>query len=78
MRVRRLLDEAGTPATLESRSGAYVLDGRAEDVDADRFERLLAEGRAAAAAGRLVDAGDLLDEALGLWRGEVLADLGRA
>ena len=47
-----------------------------EDVDADRFERLLGEGRAAAARGSLTEAGDLLEEALGLWRGEVLADLG--
>lgn len=76
VRVRRLLDEAGTPARIESRSGAYVLMVDPEDVDADRFERLLAEGRAAAASGQLVDAGDLLDEALGLWRGDVLADLG--
>lgn len=76
VRVRRLLDEAGTPARIESRSGAYILTVDADDVDADRFERLLAEGRAAAARGQLADAGDLLEEALGLWRGEVLADLG--
>ena len=76
VRVRRLLDAAGTPARLESRSGAYVLTVDPEDVDADRFERLLSEGRAAATRGQLVDAGDLLDKALGLWRGDVLADLG--
>ena len=76
VRVRRLLDEAGAPARIESRSGAYVLVAEPEDVDADRFERLLGEGRAAAARGSLTEAGDLLEEALGLWRGEVLADLG--
>jgi len=76
VRVRRLLDEAGTKASIDSRSGAYVLTADPEDVDADRFERLLAEGRAAASRGQLVQAGDLLQEALGLWRGEVLADLG--
>lgn len=76
VRVRRLLDEAGSTATIESRAGAYVLSVDPEDVDADRFERLLAEGRAAASRGQLVQAGDLLQEALGLWRGEVLADLG--
>lgn len=75
VRVRRLLDTAGTPARIESRSGAYVLVVDPEDVDADRFGRLLAEGRAAAARGQLVEASDLLEEALALWRGEVLADL---
>lgn len=76
VRVRRLLDEAGTRARLESRSGAYVLLVDPEDVDADRFERLLTEGRAASARGHLVEAEALLEEALGLWRGEVLSDLG--
>ncbi|WP_205473256.1 BTAD domain-containing putative transcriptional regulator [Nocardioides sp. SYSU D00038] len=75
VRVRRLLEEAGTPARLETRSGGYVLEVDANDVDVTRFEQLLGEGRAAADAGRLDEAAGLLDQALALWRGDVLADL---
>ena len=39
-----------------------------------RFERLLAEGRRANAAGRPAEADALLEEALALWRGGALAD----
>ncbi|WP_369143911.1 BTAD domain-containing putative transcriptional regulator [Streptomyces sp. R44] len=55
-----------------SAEGGYRLDARPEDVDARRFERLAAEGMAAADPAR---AAALLDEALGLWRGPALADL---
>ncbi|SDG65118.1 Predicted ATPase [Lentzea fradiae] len=50
------------PVTLEP--GGYRLGVAAEDVDVFRFDRLRAAGR--------------LDEALGLWRGEALADVREA
>ncbi len=53
----------------------YGLDIDPEQVDAHRFERLLAQGRSELAAdgpGRALPA---LEEALALWRGPVLADL---
>src|SRR4029077_2489919 len=45
-----------------------------EELDRDRFERLLAEGRAALAAGDHADAAEQLRAALALWRGAPLSD----
>ncbi|MFE5730883.1 BTAD domain-containing putative transcriptional regulator [Streptomyces sp. NPDC056528] len=70
-RLRRALGRDRVAST----EGGYRLDARPEDVDARRFERLAAEGAAALAAGDAGRAAVLLDEALGLWRGPVLADL---
>jgi class 3 adenylate cyclase len=58
---------------LETRGPGYVLHAADDAVDARRFERLLGEARRvlgtdAAAAARL------LEQALGLWRGEALAE----
>uniref|UniRef100_UPI001E59A30D AfsR/SARP family transcriptional regulator n=1 Tax=Streptomyces sp. DH12 TaxID=2857010 RepID=UPI001E59A30D len=76
--VGRLRRALGAGAVV-SAAGGYRLDAAADDVDAHRFERLVADG------ARFLDAGDaakalhVLDEALGLWRDPVLADLpGRA
>jgi DNA-binding beta-propeller fold protein YncE len=44
-------------------------------LDLDRFERLVAEGRRALAEGRPAEAAERLRAALGLWRGRALADL---
>ncbi|EOD65880.1 ATP-binding protein, partial [Amycolatopsis vancoresmycina] len=43
--------------------------------DAERFERLAADGRRELAAGRDAHAADLLTEALSLWQGAALADV---
>lgn len=43
--------------------------------DVREFEVLAARGRAAARAGAWAQAAGLLREALGLWRGEALADV---
>jgi predicted ATPase/DNA-binding SARP family transcriptional activator len=71
-RLRKVLRTAGV--TLGSASGGYRLDVAAEDVDAQRFEELVARGRRELAAGRHADAAASLAGALGLWRGEALAD----
>jgi hypothetical protein len=47
-------------------------------VDAVRFERLAREGRRALRNGEAETAGQWLREALGLWRGEPLADVAEA
>ncbi|MFF9341858.1 BTAD domain-containing putative transcriptional regulator [Streptomyces sp. NPDC014773] len=60
---------------VHSVEGGYRLGATREDVDLFRFERLAAEGCAALAAGDAGRAAALLDEALGLWAGPVLADL---
>jgi YVTN family beta-propeller protein len=45
------------------------------ELDLERFEALLEQGRLAATAGHPAEARDRLREALGLWRGRALADL---
>jgi DNA-binding SARP family transcriptional activator len=59
---------------LRTVGSAYVLQLAPEELDRDRFERGLAEGRAALAAGELEDAVERLTAALGLWRGAPLSD----
>ncbi|MGW6418339.1 BTAD domain-containing putative transcriptional regulator [Streptomyces sp. NPDC055055] len=77
--VGRLRRALGREAVLATPGGGYRLAAGPDDVDLHRFERLAAEGSAALAEGRPEAAADLLDEALGLWRGPALADLpGRA
>ncbi|MFI7386731.1 BTAD domain-containing putative transcriptional regulator [Streptomyces sp. NPDC049813] len=70
-RLRRAL---GADA-ITSDEGGYRLAARSEDIDLFRFERLAADGIRAFADGDPAKAADLLDEALGLWRGPVLTDL---
>ena len=62
------------PARITARAGGYVLEVDDERVDARRFERLAADGRAELARDP-ERARALLTEALGVWRGEALGDL---
>ncbi|HXE93469.1 MAG TPA: BTAD domain-containing putative transcriptional regulator, partial [Gaiellaceae bacterium] len=62
------------PETIRTVAGAYSLALGPEELDRDRFERLLAEGRAALAAGDHADAAEQLRAALALWRGAPLSD----
>jgi DNA-binding SARP family transcriptional activator len=71
-RLRRALAAAG--GRLITRPPGYVLELKADELDADRFERLYKAGRAALDAGRAEDAVGLLTQALALWRGPPLAD----
>jgi DNA-binding SARP family transcriptional activator len=64
----------GGAETLRTVGGAYVLRLEPGELDRDRFERLLAEGRAALAAGDEAEAARQLRSALGLWRGSPLSD----
>src|SRR2546430_5428211 len=64
----------GGAETLRTVGGAYALRVVADALDRDRFERLLAEGRAALAAGDSAAASDRLQDALALWRGAPLSD----
>ncbi|WP_371663823.1 BTAD domain-containing putative transcriptional regulator [Streptomyces sp. NBC_00280] len=77
--VRRALARV-TPATVvRTRPPGYLADLEPSQIDARRFEDLLASGRSSAAAGRPEEAADLLSEALGLWRGpEALEGLGQS
>ena len=69
-RLRKVLGEGA----LITGGGGYVLEIGAGELDADRFERLAAEGRAALEGGDTRGAADGLRAALELWRGPALAD----
>lgn len=58
-----------------TRPGGYVLDIQDQDVDAGRFERLIARGRRALESGSPDTAAQRFRAALELWRGEPLGDL---
>jgi DNA-binding SARP family transcriptional activator len=73
-RLRRSLEAAG--AALETVASGYRLAVEADAIDARRFETLIGAARAARVAGDVVAARGLLDDALGLWRGPALADVG--
>lgn len=60
---------------LETRGRGYVLQVDREQVDVERFERLLEEGREALAVGEARSAAEILRQALALWRGPALADI---
>lgn len=70
--VSRLRRALGNGALVAPAPGGYRLD---VELDAQRFERLAAEGGAARASGDHERAARLLREALALWRGPALADL---
>ena len=74
-RLRKSLDAAADGPVVVTRPGAYSLQLAAEQLDARRFERLVAEGRAALAANEPGQAAAKLRAALTLWRGPALADL---
>jgi DNA-binding SARP family transcriptional activator len=70
-RLRKQLPEG----VLVTRGHGYELQVEPGQLDADRFERLLDEGRAELAADRPGPALEALESALALWRGAPLADL---
>ncbi|NYH54897.1 putative ATPase [Nocardiopsis arvandica] len=72
-RLRRALPE---PGLLRSEPSGYRLDVPAEAVDALLFERLVRRGHDALRSGRHAAAAEHLSRALGLWRGDPLADVG--
>ncbi|MGD0747533.1 MAG: BTAD domain-containing putative transcriptional regulator [Acidimicrobiales bacterium] len=72
--LRRTL---GTSAIVTSESG-YALDISAADLDAARFEDLVAEGRRLSAEGEVARASAVLGDALRLRRGEPLSEFAYA
>ena len=77
-RLRKALagsDGSGRASPIVTRERGYELALDPEQLDAHRFERLLARGRAELAGGRADLAVRAFEEALALWRGDPLADL---
>jgi predicted ATPase/DNA-binding SARP family transcriptional activator len=76
-RVRKVLQDAGDPPdVLANHLGGYRLEVDAETVDAEVFEALVGDGQRAITEQRPTQAITVLEQALHLWRGEVLEDLG--
>ena len=76
-RLRRALaagDSDQDGERLVTTAGGYVLRVGPEELDVQRCERLIGEGRSLLAAGRPDQALAALSGALELWRGDVLAD----
>jgi predicted ATPase/DNA-binding SARP family transcriptional activator len=69
-RLRKLLP-AGA---LLTRPPGYLLEVEPDELDLQRFERLVAEGHDALAEGNAERAADVLHRALALWRGPALAE----
>ncbi|MGY1771805.1 BTAD domain-containing putative transcriptional regulator [Blastococcus sp. SYSU D00813] len=64
------------PEVLLTRAPGYLIQVGADELDSLRFAHLVEEGDRAVEAGDAVRGGTLLDQALELWRGEPLAELG--
>jgi predicted ATPase/DNA-binding SARP family transcriptional activator len=78
-RLRRSLRQhGGAEELVEFHPAGYRMAVDPESVDAHRFERLVADGRRAFAAGKHPHAAEVLGEAVGLWRGPALADVPHA
>jgi DNA-binding SARP family transcriptional activator len=73
-RLRQALGDAGRER-ISFRQGGYVISVGEGELDVSRFEDLLAGAWAAARVGSWDKAAGLAGEALGLWRGEPLADI---
>ncbi len=76
-KLRRALAQAGLDGDMiTTRAPGYLLALPADAVDVHRFDATVAAARAAAASGDPVTASARYDEALHLWRGPALADVG--
>ena len=73
-RLRRLIGDA-EGRVLAHRAPGYLLRIGPGDLDLNEFEALVEEGRSALAAANPEGAATVLAEALGLWRGPLLADV---
>jgi DNA-binding SARP family transcriptional activator/ABC-type transport system substrate-binding protein/DNA-binding beta-propeller fold protein YncE len=74
-RLRKILHTNGDQQCLLTRPGGYVLQLKREQLDVNRFERLVAEGRSSLADADYERAAQRLAEGLALWRGPALSDL---
>jgi WD40 repeat protein/DNA-binding SARP family transcriptional activator len=71
-RLRKALDD---PEIVATKGKSYTVRVRPGELDSERFERLVEDGRRALASGQAEQAAAALREGLALWRGPALADL---
>src|SRR5262249_917586 len=74
-RIRGILRDGSAREVLLSKPPGYLLDVGRDRVDAFRFEELVEEGTGAAGRGDDSKASAVFRDALGLWRGDALADV---
>ena len=73
--ISRLRKALGDGESLATTPGGYRLQVGPGELDAERFDRLVEDGRRALAGGHAEQAAAVLREALNLWRGPALADV---
>jgi DNA-binding SARP family transcriptional activator/ABC-type branched-subunit amino acid transport system substrate-binding protein/DNA-binding beta-propeller fold protein YncE len=73
--LRKVLRDSDGACPLLTRGHGYVLCVEPGELDLERFERALADGRRALQRGAPDAAGQLLRDALALWRGTPLSDV---
>ena len=73
--ISELRKTLGSPSSIGTRAPGYVIHLEPEQLDLDHFERLTGDAGRALHRGEARVAADLLHDALGLWRGEPLADV---
>ena len=71
--LRRQLHDPRATARLATVPDGYLLHAEPGELDAEEFERLAADGQLALAAGEPAVAAARLGQALGLWRGDLVA-----
>ena len=75
LRLRRALQAGAERGPLANSAAGYRLDTDTDTVDVHRFRSLVRAAGSEVTTGKPESAAALLDEALGLWRGEPLADV---
>ena len=76
--VSRLRKTLGDKKVLSTTNGGYRLHVGQGELDADRFERLVAQAHEQMQGGDAARAAEVLREALALWRGPALVDVAAA
>jgi DNA-binding SARP family transcriptional activator len=74
--LTRMIGERRTEELLVTQPSGYLLRVGPEQVDAEVFTKSVANARTLAREGRLSEASSRLRNALGMWRGRVLSDVG--
>lgn len=75
MRLRRTLSGVAGRPLIVTRPAGYLLAVPDDAVDIHRFRTLVRDARAAIGIGQSANAADLLNEAIGMWRGDALSDV---
>jgi DNA-binding SARP family transcriptional activator/DNA-binding beta-propeller fold protein YncE len=73
--LRKAMGEAGAGSVIKTRAPGYVASVADEEIDADRFQRLVAQARSHREEDDARVALATYDRALGCWRGAAFADV---